>query len=129
MTLERITGENLSRKFGLRKWHPSEPDATLKFVLLKSSSGAAYLRIDMGPEHIHSLGRLQEYLTKQGESISNFIRCGGGFVSIYHQNPPEKTRLNFYGDSFVLGKFDKDLLQQVLDEALNKEKFEYHISI
>ena len=128
MALERITGENLLEVGGgLRKFHPSDPDATLKFVLLGLPSEGGYLRIDIGPEHIHTLGRLQGYLTEQG--VHNFIRCGGGFVKIYHQDILRKTRLHFYGESSVLGKFDKDLLQRVLDESLNKEKFEYHISI
>jgi len=95
---------------------------------LRSSDGRGYVRVDRGPEHINTLGRLHNYLKELGESPSTFVKCGGGSVDIYHQDTVKRIRLRFYSQSSVLGAFDSDLLQRTLEDALDKEKFEYHIS-
>jgi hypothetical protein len=128
MALEQITGENLSEVMGFPKFARFDPDTTLKFVLERSPNGRGYIRVDGGPEHIDTLGRLNDYLVAQGDSPQTFVTCGGGLVDVHNQDKTKRTKLIFYSQSSVLGSFDRDLLQQTLEEALDKEKFEYQIS-
>src|SRR3989338_10284323 len=87
MTLEQITGENLFEvESGLSRLSSQDPDAILKFVLLESPDGRGFIRIDKGPEHVNTLGRLNRYLSDQGESPSTFTKHGGGWVNIYRHN-------------------------------------------
>ena len=121
MPIERITGFNQSSRSNTPEHHHIQ----FKFVVIEGPDGMGYVCLGDGQQHTAIFSRFLRYLEENGIDANGFKHRGGGHYSF--EPAGKKTKLTFFGTSQYLGEFDRNLLEETLEECLDKEKFEYEI--